>query len=132
MVALDAVEMTFSDERKFVFHAVCLDEDVVVAEETSAGEQCLASLHEVVDFASYGCELLHVVDRQWIEVVFHVFLHGFEQTLEAIDELLVAVGSEVEPRVALHGNLHFHTLQCEQFLAAILLQHVLFAVELTL
>ena len=54
-----------------------------------------------------------------------MFLHRVEHTAERVDELLVAVGAQMEPGVALDGNLHRRAFQSEHLLTAEFLQHVL-------
>ena len=54
-----------------------------------------------------------------------MFLYRVEHTAERVDELLVAVGAQMEPGVALDGNLHRRAFQTEHLLTAEFLQHVL-------
>ena len=58
-----------------------------------------------------------------------MLLYWFEHTLEAVDELLVAVGAEVEPRVALEGYLARYAAHGQKLLAAELLQLVLLVLK---
>ena len=59
-----------------------------------------------------------------------MFLDWVEHTAQRVDKLLVAVGTQMEPGVALDGNLDRRFLQTEHLLTAELLQHILLLLQI--
>ena len=86
-------------------------------------------MHEVVDLLANGLELMDIFLGYRIEVVVDMLAYRFQHTAQAVDELLVGVGAEVEPSIALDSNVLWRFLQSEHFLTAVFLQVVLLLVE---
>ena len=103
---LDAVDMLLAKYAELILAGICLGENLVVVLVAAGLNLLAAHTHQVVDLLAYRSKLLGVFCREWIEVVVHVLLDWVEHTAQRVDELLVAVGSQREPGVALDGNLH--------------------------
>ena len=126
---LDAVNMLLAKYAKLILAGICLGENLTVVLVAAGLNLLTAHTHQVVDLLAYRSKLLGVFCRKWIEVVVHMFLDRVEHTAQRVDELLVAVGSQMEPGVALYGNLHWRFLQTEHLLATELLQHILLLLQ---
>ena len=103
---LDAVDVLLAHYAQLVLASICLGENLTLV-LVSVGLYLLCRHpHQVVDLLTDWRKLLHVLFWQRVEVVVHMLLDRVEHTAKRVDELLGAVGSEVEPSVALDGNLH--------------------------
>ena len=103
---LDAVDMLLAKYAELILAGICLGENLVVVLVAAGLNLLAAHTHQVVDLLAYRSKLLGVFCREWIEVVVHVLLDWVKHTAKRVEELLVAVGTQVEPGVALDGNLH--------------------------
>ena len=127
---LDAVDVLLAHYAQLVLASICLGENLTIVLVAVGLYLLCRHLHQVVDLLTDWRKLLHVLLRQRVEVVIDMLLDRIEHTTKRVDELLVAVGAEVEPGVALDGNLHWRTFQSEHLLATELLQHVLLLLQL--
>ena len=98
--------MLLAKYAELILAGICLGENLVVVLVAAGLNLLAAHTHQVVDLLAYWSKLLGVFCREWIEVVVHVLLDWVKHTAQRVDELLVAVGSQMEPGVALDGNLH--------------------------
>lgn len=124
---LHAVEVLLAHERQVVLAAVGLGQRGAVVGVLSCGDLLVGGAHQFVDPAAYRLILRLVGLRERVEVVVDVLLDGGEHAAQRVDVLLVAVDADVEPRVALDGQVHRRSAQAQHLLAAILLQQVQFA-----
>ena len=121
--------MLLAKYAELILAGICLGENFAVVLVAVGFNLFAAHTHQVVDLLAYRSKLLGVFCREWIEVVVHVLLDWVEHTAQRVDELLVAVGTQVEPGVALDGNLHRRFLQTEHLLATVLFQHILLLLQ---
>ena len=127
---LDAVDVLLAHYAQLVLASICLGENLTIVLVAVGLYLLCRHLHQVIDLLTDWSKLFHVLLRQRVEVVIDMLLDRIEHTTKRVDELLVAVGAEVEPGVALDGNLHWRTFQSEHLLATELLQHVLLLLQL--
>ena len=124
---LHAVEVLLAHDRQIVLATVGLGQRGAIVGVLSRGDLVVGGAHQLVHPAAYRLILRLVGLRERVEVVVHVLLDGGEHAAERVDILLVAVDADVEPRVALDGEVHRRMAQAQHLLAAILLQQVQFA-----
>ena len=122
--------MLLAENREFVFAGICLGKNLAIAVISAGLYQFAAHAHQVVDLLAYRSKLLDVFSRKRIEVVVNMFLDWVEHTAQRVDKLLVAVGAQMEPGVALDGNLDRRFLQTEHLLPTELLQHILLLLQI--
>ena len=103
---LDAVDMLLAKYAELILAGICLGENLAVVLVAASLNLLAAHTHQVVDFLAYRSKLLGVFCWEWVEVVVHMLFDWVEHTTQRVDELLVAVGTQMEPGVALDGNLH--------------------------
>ena len=102
---LQAVDVLLADDRQLVFQGVRLGQYLTIVLVMACLYHVASHGHQLVHLVTHGLELLYELLGQGVEVVFHVLQDGVEHTAQGVDELLVAVGAQVEPRVALYGDV---------------------------
>ena len=78
------------------------------------------------------CQVFGVFCGKGREIVVNVLLDGFEHTLETIENLRDAVGTEVEPRVFLDRHERINLAHTDDFLTAIAFPHLFGVFEFAL
>ena len=109
-VALHTVEMTLAHYREFVFQSVGIGKHFVVGCETSTAQHGFSALHELLYLMTQRRELFRINAWYGVEIVFYMLFYRFEESLETVDELLVAICASVEPCVALQCHVCLHSL----------------------
>ena len=89
--------MLLAKYAELILAGICFGENFAVVLVAVGFNLFAAHTHQVVDLLAYRSKLLGVFCWEWIEVVVHVLLDWVEHTAQRVDELLVAVGTQVEP-----------------------------------
>ena len=115
--------------RQLVLALVGLTHDLLVACEVSALEHIDSLFHQLSDGVLCRGKLGEILLRQWAEVVVDMLLDWLEHAFECVDILLVAVGAQMEPCVALQRDVARNAAQAQELLAARALELVLLSAQ---
>ena len=83
--------MTLAHYREFVFQPVGIGQHFVVGCETSTAQHGFSALHELLYLMTQRRELFRINAWYGVEIVFYMLFYRFEESLETVDELLVAI-----------------------------------------
>lgn len=115
---LHTIDVCLAQGRELFFAEFGLLEHSFFVVEAASGEHLASLVHQIADAVADGAELFHKGRRYGVEVVVDMLLYRLEQPLQAVDELLVAVGAKMEPGVVFQRDVLGNAVQGDKLTVA--------------